>query len=349
MGTGEQIIRIGFIGAGAISRQRHLPALKGIEGVEFAVVCNRHRESAAAIAGSYGIPEIAETWEDVVARSDIDVVWIGTTPYLHAPITIAALQSGKHVFCQARMAMNLPEAKSMLIAAESHPRQVTMLCPPPTAMKYGLYFEKLLRDRVIGRIYHFCLRALTAQWANPSAPAHWRQKSELSGDNILSVGIYAEVLGRFLGDPLSLCAHGQVVIENREGCSVRIPDYVHVIGEWPENVPGTLEWSGVAWHGGSERLEIYGSEGKLVYDFSNDQILLGRAGDTQLREVDVPPEFTRHWTVEEDFIRAVREHGHPEPSFRTGVRYMAFVDAIQRSMRQSAWVNVWAEGASSLA
>lgn len=342
MGEGEPVIHIGLIGAGAITRQRHLPALRAMEGVKLAVVCNRHAESASAVAEAFGIPEVAARWEDVVTRSDIDVVWIGTTPHLHAPITIAALRAGKHVFCQARMAMNLAESRAMLAAAESQPRRpVTMLCPPPAGMKHGLYFEKLLRDRVIGAIHHFCLRALTAQWADASAPAHWRQRRELSGNNILSVGIYGEVLGRFLGDPVALCAQGRVIIENRHGYSVKIPDCVQAMGEWPGNVNGVLEWSGVAPHGGSELLEIYGTEGKLAYDFSSDQILLGRRGAQQKPvALAVPPEFEREWTVERDFIRAVREQGHPEPSFRTGVRYMEFTEAIHRSMSEKTWVKL---------
>jgi len=343
MGTGKQVIRIGFVGAGAIARQRHLPALQAMDGVQIVAVCNRHRESAAAVAAGYGIPEVAGHWEDIVSRPDVDVVWIGTAPHLHAAVSIAALQAGKHVFCQARMAMNLSEAKSMLAAAEAHPAQVTMLCPPPMALKHGLYFEKLLREHAIGRIYHFRLRALTAQWADASAPAHWRQKRELSGNNILSVGIYGEVLGRFLGSPVSLIAHGRIFNENRHGYTVRIPDYVHVLGQWPGSVAGTLEWSGVAWHGGSEELEIFGSEGKLVYNFGNDEILLGRSGDARPNPVEVPREFTRTWTVERDFIQAVRDLGHPEPSFRTGVRYMEFVEAIQRSMADQAWVPVMEE------
>jgi predicted dehydrogenase len=298
-------------------------------------------ESASAIAESFGIPEVAARWEDVVTRSDIDVVWIGTTPHLHAPITIAALRAGKHVFCQARMAMNLAEARAMLAAAESQPRRpVTMLCPPPNGMKHGLYFEKLLLDRAIGRLYHFYFRGLNAQWADPTAPPHWRQRSELSGNNVMSVGIYGEVLGRFLGDPVALCAQGRIFIENRQGYTVKIKDCVQALGEWPENVAGLLEWSGVARSAGSEFLEIYGAEGKLVYDFSSDQILLGRGDQDTLAPLPVPPEYVRGWTVEQDFIRAVRQRGCPEPSFRTGVRYMEFVEAIQRSIADGTWVKL---------
>jgi predicted dehydrogenase len=333
-------LRIGIVGAGAIVRHRHLPNLRAIPGVEVRVVCNRSRESATAFARDFAVPEIAENWEQVVARRDLDVIWIGTTPNLHAPITIAALNAGKHVFCQARMAMNLSEARSMLAAAEDHPGLVTMLCPPPNAMKHGLCLKQLLHERAIGRVHQFHLRSLSAPWADPAAPAHWRQRTELSGGNILSAGIYGEVLGRFFGDPVSLCALGRVFIHQRQEYEVRVPDAVAVLSNWPDQVFGTLEWSGVAFHGGHDRLEIFGSDGTLIYDFVTDEIFLGRSGDPSPVSFTIPPEFIREWTVEKDFICAVREHGQPEPSFRTGVRYMTFVEAIQQSLQQFAWVRL---------
>ncbi|MGC2617651.1 MAG: Gfo/Idh/MocA family oxidoreductase [Acidobacteriaceae bacterium] len=342
-------LRIGVVGAGAIVRNRHLPNLRSlpaldIPAVEISVVCNRNRASAEAFARDFDIPEVAATWERVVTRPDLDIIWIGTTPSLHAPITIAALDAGKHVFCQARMAMNLSEARSMLAAAESHPSQVTMLCPPPNAMKHGLFLEHLLRERAIGRIYHFHLRSLSAPWADPAAPAHWRQRTELSGNNILSVGIYGEVLGRFFGDPVSLCASGRVFIPQRQGYELRVPDAVSVLGDWPDQILGTLEWSGVAHNGGHDRLEIFGSDCTLTYDFVTDEIFLGRSPnsskDSSPASLQVPAAFTHEWTVEQDFIRAVHDGGHPEPSFRTGVRYMTFVEAIHQSLARSAWVRL---------
>ncbi len=326
------------MGAGGIVRQRHMPGLRAIPGVEVAVVCNRRPESAAAFTKEFAIPETAMEWEEVVRRPDLDVIWIGTTPQLHAPVTMAALAAGKHVFCQARMAATLGEARAMLAAAQAHPGQVTMLCPPPNAIRYGLYFEDLLRRRSIGELYHFHLRSLTAAWADPAAPAHWRQQREISGIHILSVGIYAEVLGRFFGAPAALCAQGRVCIAERAGYTVRVPDFVQVLGRWPDNLEGTMEWSGVARFGGGDLLELFGSEGTLAYDFAGDRILLGRAGEERLSPVTVPAEFVREWTVEQDFIRAVREGGSPEPSFATGVRYMEFVEAVQRSMTGGGWV-----------
>ena len=333
-------LRIGIIGAGAIVRLRHLPGLRMIPGVDVTIVCNRRTETSAAFATDFGIPEVAENWEEVVRRPDLDVIWIGTTPQLHAAITIAALEAGKHVFCQARMAGNLKEARAMLAAALAHPEQVTMLCPPPNAIKHGRYFQELLRRRCIGELFHFQLRSLIPAWSDPSAPAHWRQQREVSGNNILSVGIYAEVLGQFLGYPTALCAQGRVCIQDRSGYTVKIPDFVQMIGQWPGNLEGALQWSGVARFGGGDVLEIFGKEGTLTYDFSNDRILLGERGKEQLSPVSVPAEYIGSWTVEQDFVRAAREGGKPEPSFETGVRYMEFVEAVNRSMEGQSWVSI---------
>ena len=60
-------------------------------------------------------------WADLVALPDLDVIWIGTPPYLHSAVTVSALEAGKHVFCQARMSMDLAEAEEMLAASDVIP------------------------------------------------------------------------------------------------------------------------------------------------------------------------------------------------------------------------------------
>src|SRR5262245_60201832 len=99
-------LRVGLIGAGANTRGRHIPGLRAIEGVSIDAVCNRRPESTRAVAEEFGIPRTFERWEDVVADPALDAVVIGTWPYLHAPITLAALAAGKHVLTEARMALN---------------------------------------------------------------------------------------------------------------------------------------------------------------------------------------------------------------------------------------------------
>lgn len=326
-------LRVGIVGAGGIVRQRHLPGLRALPNVQVVAVCNSSVESAQKFAKEFDVPEVLDDWAEMLDRPDLDIIWIGTPPVLHAPITISALEAGKHVFCQARMAMNLREGREMLVAAQARPNLVTMLCPPPHGMKGGKFFQKLLRDGYAGELWHFRLTAANGAFSDPLAPPHWRQRTELSGLNVLTVGIYAEVLQKWLGSPRRLHAQMKVSVPKREGYVVHVPDVVHVIGQWANGLAGTLEWSGVAQFPPDETLTIYGRDGTLVYNFTTDQILGARRGDKKLAPLEIPPEFITEWTVEKDFIDAVLHGGDPEPSFETGVQYLEFTEAVNLSAR----------------
>src|SRR5216684_7490640 len=139
-------LRIGLIGAGANTRSRHIPGLKAIEDVEIVAVCNRRPGSTAAAAREFGIRKTFEHWQELVADPDLDAVVIGTWPYLHCPITLAALEAGKHVLTEARMSLNAAEAHRMLAAASRHPKQVTQVVPSP----YGLKGHDVMAELLAG-------------------------------------------------------------------------------------------------------------------------------------------------------------------------------------------------------
>jgi predicted dehydrogenase len=331
--TKQKKLRIGIIGAGAIVRQRHLPGLLSLPQVQVVAVCNSEVASAQKVAKEFHIPEVLDDWAEMLDRRDLDIIWIGTPPVLHAPITISALEAGKHVFCQARMAMTLREGREMLVAAQASPQLVTMLCPAPHGLKGGRFFQKLLHDGYAGELWHFRLAALRDTFSDPFAPPHWRQRTELNGINALTVGIYAEVLQRWLGVPRRLHAQMKVSVPKRDGYVVHIPDVVQVFGQWPNGLAATLEWSGVAQFPPDETLSIYGRDGTLSYNFTTDEIWGARRGDKALHRLALPPEYESTWTVEKDFIEAVQNGGHPEPSFETGVQYLEFTEAVNLSAR----------------
>src|SRR5213083_299936 len=83
----------------------------------------------------------------------------------HLPaVTISALEAGKHVFCQARMSMDLAEAEEMLAASKRYPELVTMLCPPPMGMRGDLLVKKLLAENYIGHPHHVRLQSFTSNY-----------------------------------------------------------------------------------------------------------------------------------------------------------------------------------------
>src|SRR5258708_972195 len=102
----EPTLRVGLIGAGANTRLRHIPGLRAVPGVEIVAVCNRRPASTEEVARVCAIPRTHARWEDLIADPAIDAIIIGTWPYLHCPITLAALAAGKHVLTEARMSLD---------------------------------------------------------------------------------------------------------------------------------------------------------------------------------------------------------------------------------------------------
>ncbi len=336
-------LRVGIIGAGAIVRQRHLPALLRRPDVEILAVSNGSYESAERFC-MHHVPHATPLthWADLLALEHLDIIWIGTPPYLHGTIAVSALEAGKHVFCQARMAMNLEEAEEMLETAKHSPQLVTMLCPPPHGMKGDLFMRKLLAEEAIGPIHGVRLRSLSGQFLKADEPAHWRQRIELSGLNVLMLGVYAEVLQRWLGPITSVQARSKIVHPERDGYEVSIPDLLNVLCSFANGAEGVLTFSGVTAAAPGDRLELHGRDGILTYDFSNDTIGLAYAGDSVIKPLAIPPELIVEWRVEEDFLAAVRSPGtfHPRPSFEDGVAYMRVVQAVAESVTRHEEIQI---------
>ena len=341
--TNNNKLRIGIIGAGAIVRDRHLPGLKKHPEVEIVAVSNSTYESAEKFCeenAPHATP--MQNWADLLAIPDLDIVWIGTPPYMHSAVTISALEAGKHVFCQARMSMDLAEAEEMLATSKRFPEQVTMLCPPPFGLRGDLLVKKLLSENYLGHPHHIRLQSFTGAYLNADAPAHWRQRIEISGLNVLALGIYVEVLQRWFGDITGVFARGKIVHAIRQGYEVIVPDLQTVLCRFANGAEGVLEFSGINALASGDRLEVYGDTGTMTYDFGTDAINVGRVGDIALHEMEITSELEGGWNVENDFIAAVKSKGkvRPHPDFEDGVRYMRVVQAVADSRASNEWVEI---------
>ena len=342
-------IRLGIIGAGGITKQRHLPGFKALPGVELMAVCNRSEASSSAVAKEWGFQRIAGSPGEILAAPDVDAVVIGTWPYLHHTLSIAALQAGKHVFTQARMARSLAEAKQMLREARKHPRLVSMICPSPYAMGCTLFVRKLLDEGFVGKVRLLRFHSLNAALASSSKPIFWRQQSKFNGVNTLSLGIILERLMQWVGPVTRVRADGVIFTpwrKDAEGRRARVEtfDQLQVLARLRDH-PGQMElcFSGVVHHGPREEVAIYGDAGTLVVDLSNNTVRGARAGEKELRPMLVPSELARDWTVEADFVDAIRAGGRKNlpkertaffsPDFAEGVRYMAVTEAIIRAAK----------------
>ncbi|NLO33029.1 MAG: Gfo/Idh/MocA family oxidoreductase [Candidatus Hydrogenedentes bacterium] len=329
-------IRIGIIGLGGICRSRHLPGLRAIEGVKLCAVANRSRESSLQAAQESGIPEVSDSWQELIARDDINTVLIGAWPYLHCEASVAALQEEKHVFCQARMARDQAEAELMASAARSSDK-VAALCPVPFGLRIDKLMARLLKEEALGAIRYVTVNSFSNAWVDPTTPINWRKDYSLSGLNVQTLGMYIEVIHRWFGLTSQVFAQTFLYTKERpnaEGImtAVHIPDQVladTLVGE--KDIPVHYTINGVSGFTG-DSIHIYGEKEALHYDIDED--ILYRV-TTGTREVITPREEERYdvkqWRVEQDFVDAIREGTPYHPNFEEGLQYMQVVQAIHDS------------------
>ncbi|MFV0444331.1 MAG: Gfo/Idh/MocA family protein [Planctomycetaceae bacterium] len=334
-------VRIGIIGAGANTRQRHVPGLRAVDGVQISGVVNRTPKSTAAAAKSLGIDRTFSDWRKLVEDPQIDAIVIGTWPNLHCEVTCAALAAGKHVLCEARMARDLAEAEQMLAASRQHPQLVSQLVPSPYGLQCGPAVEQLIEEGFLGQLRELIVLGADDQFWDYSQSLHWRQQRELCGKNILSLGILHESALRWVPAPTQVFAQGQLFESQRpvpEDCrvaEVTVPDSLQVLTQIAGGARGIYHQSGAILFGPGKQIHLYGSRATIKVEFLPDgveKLWLGYSGEPEMRLFEVPDDLRGRWRVEEEFIAAIRGDGEVTlTDFSMGVRYMQFVDAVSES------------------
>ena len=119
------------------------------------------------MAREFDIPRIYAYWEELIEDREIDAVVIGAWPYLHCPVTLAALDAGKHVLTQARMAMNAREAQRMFDRSRECPTLTTMIVPSPYGLTGEAFVRSLIADGFIGDLRELHVQNLTSDWPTP--------------------------------------------------------------------------------------------------------------------------------------------------------------------------------------
>ena len=339
----HETVKVGIIGAGGNTRSRHIPGLQAIEDVEIVGVCNRSQESSQRVADEFGIPKIYGNWQDAIADPDTNAIVIGTWPYMHCRATVAALRADKHVMCEARMAMNAKEAHIMRMVSRQKTHLIAQIVPSPMTLRVDNTIKRLIAEGYIGDVLAVEARAGGA-FLDSESSLQWRQDFDLSGLNIMSMGIWYEALIRWVGEATRIMAMGKTFVKMRPDAdgvmrSVRIPEHIDVVGELACGAQLHIQVSNVAGLAGAPEVYVFGSDGTLR--FSGNKLYGGQKGDAELNEIDIPDAEAGGWRVEEEFVNAIRGNEViTHTDFDTGVKYMEFTEAVTRSMQSGAAITL---------
>ncbi|MDR2656933.1 MAG: Gfo/Idh/MocA family oxidoreductase [Oscillospiraceae bacterium] len=191
-------LQVGIIGCGGIANGKHLPALKRIKEVELVAFCDIIPEKAEKAAKKYGV-EDAKVFEDYkeLLKLDLDVVHVLTPNSSHSPITVDALEAGKHVMCEKPMAINSAEAKKMVDTAKRTGKKLT-IGYQNRFRPDSLYLKKICEDGELGEVYY--ARALAIRRRAVPTWGVFLDEEKQGGGPLIDIGTHALDLTLWLMD-----------------------------------------------------------------------------------------------------------------------------------------------------
>jgi predicted dehydrogenase len=330
------VIRIGIIGAGEYVREVMIPAFRRIPDCQLVAVANTSLASSQRVATQFDIPKPYPHWKALLADRDVDAVCIGTWPYMHHTLTLAALEHGKHVLCQARMANTAREAREMLAASLRHPELVCQLVPTSTSYRVDNLLRTRLADGFVGDLLSVEIQRVGRGFADPAGALDWRHSQEFSGLNVMNLGSTYESTMRWLGRASRVIAMAKVHVPyrraaNGQRASATLPDHVDVLYELVNGAQVHMRFSETTGLSSGNQTWIHGADGTLHVD-DRQTVHGGKRGEAALREIPNPPEGQAVSRVEAEFVGAIRGL---EPvtmnTFEIGAHYMEWTEAVHRS------------------
>lgn len=331
----ERQVRWAVVGAGDIVRKRAGAAiLEQPQSVLHACVevdPEGKKETIEFLRPNRVYTEIGQ----MAADADIDAVYIATPVHLHAEQAIAAMEAGKDVLVEKPMARDPVEAQRMCRVAEKTGRRLAVAYFRRFSPRFELA-KRMLDEGAFGTVV--LVRIAVHSWYE-GRPGGWREQRECSGGGVLSdVGVHKfDLLAWWFGLPrrvvadLGTLVHGYCV----EDSSTILMHYDDGM-----QVSASFHWNSKTW---TDEIHIVGTDAKLTLhpaDGTEAFITVGR--DTE--KVEAPNPVNLHAPLIDDFARSIIEARPPRFNGRDGSAAGVLMDAVYRSARIGAWVELESGG-----
>ena len=289
-------LRIGVVGA-SYAAGTHLPTYAMLPEVEVVAVATAHAGTAAAVGERFGVDRVHVGFEALCADPEVDLVDVATRPSRHRPMVEAALAAGKHVLCEAPLAVSAADGRALAGAADRAGRLGVVdlqsrFWPAVTELR------RLVADGFLGTVENVEVRAFYPTFTRPElvAGSLWCADAENGASTLRVHGLHSADLLRWVFGELTgvtgTAATRRPVWPGPDGpLPATSRDSVAFTGRLAGGAVVSVHSSWVAWHGSGWRLAAYGSEGALVATAAGHtghhpvRLAGARAGDAGLRDL----------------------------------------------------------------
>jgi predicted dehydrogenase len=345
----EQRLRVGVIGAGVGSL--HLEGYAKLPRVEIVALAGLDDARVQELAARYAIPQTYHDYEDLLTAPDIDAISVCVPNALHAPVSIAALQGGKHVLVEKPLA-DSPAAGAAMIAAAAANDRVLMVSFNHRYRGDVQWIRRYIETGALGRIYY-----AKAHWMRragiPQLGSWFGSKQHAGGGPLIDLGVHMlDIALYLLGEPQPRTVSGSTYSEfgprGLKGSTSRIPPEVRLPYDVEDLATAFIRLDGGAtllleasWatHGAAGDdfgVTLYGTEGGvelMVHNYGYENTVRVFT-DLEGAPTDLTPRLPRgggHVEVIANFVAAILDGAPPIPSAADGLRCAEIIAACYES------------------
>lgn len=339
----------------------HVPALRALSDTfEIAGVANTTRSSAEAAAAAVGLPRAFANVAELIAAPEVDIITVAVKVPPHFEIVKAAIEAGKHVYCEWPLGNGLAEAEEMAALARSNGILGVVGTQAPLAPEIA-YLRHLIADGFVGEVLSTTLvargGALQGGGTIPDKKIYAYLLDRTNGATMLTIPVGHTLAA--LRDVLGAIAQVSAVLTTRrttalatdtgETLPVSAPDQVLVSGVLASGAPVSIHYRGGASRDGDGLFwEIHGTEGDIRVSGPSGHTqmvqlsLEGARGEEKVfRPLEVPASYRCGWPEDVEsgnvarlyarMARDLSEGTRSAPSFEDAVAVHRVIAAIERA------------------
>ncbi len=350
-------IRLGLIGAsvkGTWSARSHLPAVQASADVELTAVCTTKADSAEAARRAYGARLAFDDYRAMIASPEIDAVAVVVRVPSHYATTRAALEAGKHVYCEWPLGRTTTEAVELAALAKAN-RLVTAVGLQARVNPALVHMKQQVEAGFVGEV--LAVHVSLLRDGVLSRPSHrtWQRDAELGANTLtIAAGHTVDAMRFVAGDFSRLSAvvatQAKQWLDTGTGTllDVTAPDNVLLSGRLANGAVASVHIGAIPFAGSGYRMEIYGREGTLTATGEDlpqlgTVLLHGAKRDNQLAPMPVPERLTiatpgtpsgearNVGQMYALFAQAIRDGKSDQPTFETAVDLHRLIDAIRQA------------------
>lgn len=330
-------LKVAVIGCGSIAKNRHLGEYHNNPAVEIVAVCDIVEARANEMAQQYGAKAYT-SYEEMLKVEKIDAVSVCLPNYLHAPVSIAALNAGNHVLCEKPMATSREEADEMIQAATANDKKL-MVAHNQRFVPSHQKARALIESGEVGKIYSFRTafgHGGPERWSADGKDSWFFKKDQAFIGAMGDLGVHkADLLRYLLGEEFVEVA-GFIETSAKENTDV--DDNAVCILKSESGIIGTLAASWAYTAGEDNSTIIYGEHAilrleddpdySLVVQYKNGEVVKYELGAIQSNEAG--GQTTSH-TIDH-FVDAILQDTEPLINGEEGKKSLEVILAALESM-----------------